>query len=477
MESNSNNKNEIEPLSAMVGRETVEVETETSKLNVFFWAMYDLANTIYSMVIVSLIIYRYVLVIGQLEHGMTYGEIAFIYGLVQGLMQVGLAIIVPFIGAFSDTVGKRKPFVISLAGITLLFASLLGFFHNITVVLIFYVLSNIGYQLSLTFYDAMLPFIASKEDIGKVSGFGVAWGYFGTIIALIVLLPLMLLWGDVISDPSQGTVTYGYTNYWITFILPMGLFLVLGIPFVFVREKQKKGKMPPLGKVLKSAFQQLRSTFKDIKRHRSMFIYLLAYFLIANIANVIVLYMMPLITDGLIVGTNGKASDIFGILFIIIATFSAVLFTYFVGKFGEKYGPKNCFYLIGVLWSSSLFIGIVLIFSLPYINIGLNFPFILCLLMGFIAGPALGGTWTANRIMITQLAPKEKFGEFFGFSNLSGKVSSSIGPIIFGVIIYVATGVGVSLKHSYGFALIAVALVMLLGLFILTSVEVTRKMD
>ena len=148
-----------------------------------------------------------------------------------------------------------------------------------------------------------------------------------------------------------------------------------------------------------------------------MFIYIIAYFLIANIANTLIIYMFPLITDGLIIGSQGKASDVFGIFFILIATVSAVIFTYFVGIFGEKYGPKKGFYFVGFLWGVCLTIGIILIFSLPYIDIGLNVPFIFSLIMGIIAGPALGGTWTINRIMVTKLAPKEKFGEYFGFSD------------------------------------------------------------
>ena len=147
---------------------SIEVETKTSRKNVFCWAMYDLANTIYSMVIISLIIFRYITVIGQKEHGLSYGQASLIFGLAEGIMQAVLALCVPILGAFSDNAGKRKPFVISLGGITLLFASLLGFFHDITIVLIFYILSNVAYQFSLIFYDSMIPFIASKEDIGKL---------------------------------------------------------------------------------------------------------------------------------------------------------------------------------------------------------------------------------------------------------------------------------------------------------------------
>ena len=276
------------------------------------------------------------------------------------------------------------------------------------------------------------------------------------------------MWGDVVSDPNQGNLTYGYTGYWITFILPMILFLILGIPFVFVREKQRTEKLPPMRKVISDSFKQLKSTFKDIRAHRPMLIYVIAYFLIANVANTLIIYMFPLITDGLIIGTKGKASDVFGIIFILIATVSAVIFTYFVGVFGEKYGPKKGFYFVGALWAISLIIGIVLIFSLPYIDIGLNIPFIFCIIMGVITGPALGGTWTVNRIMVTKLASREKFGEYFGFSNLSGKVSSSFGPIVVGLILTTADVIG---KYAWGWALIAVGIIMAIGLFILSFVD------
>ena len=455
-------------MSLDINDEEIEVETTTSKRNVFFWAMYDLANTIYSMVIVSLIINRYVLVIGQAEYGMTYGEVSFLYGVIALVMQVAVAICIPILGALSDNVGKRKPFVISLTGIILLSASFIGFYHNLTVVILLYIIANVAYQFSLMFYDAMLPFIAKREDLGKVAGFGIAWGYFGTIISLLIMMPLILILGDMNSDPTQGPLVYGYTGNWFTFILPMILFLVFALPFLYVREKQKKSKRPPIGELIRNTFKQLSATFKDIRKHKSMLIFIIGYFFVADIANVIVLYMTPLVTDGLIIGTGGTSSTTFAILFIIIATFSAVIFTYFVGKFGEKYGAKKTFYLVGALWALALSIGVVLIFTTPSIEIGGNLPFILSLVMGVVAGPALGGTWTAQRIMVIELAPKEKFGEFFGFSKLSGKLSSAIGPFVWGTVMLTYDVIG---KAAYGYAMISVGIIMALGILILSFVQ------
>ncbi len=450
--------------------EEIEVETTTSKRNVFFWAMYDLANTIYSMVIVSLIINRYILVIGQVEYGMTYGGVSFLFGVVALVMQVAVAICIPILGALSDNVGKRKPFVISLTGIILLFASLIGFFHDLTIVLLLFIIANVAYQFSLMFYDAMLPFIAKREDIGKVAGFGVAWGYFGTILSLFIMMPLILLLGDMnsASTVENPVISYGYTGNWFTFVLPMILFLLCAIPFIWVREKQKKAKRPPVGKLISNTFKQLGDTFRDIRKHRSMFIFIIGYFFVADIANVIVLYMTLIVTDGLIIGTGGDSSTTFAILFIIIATFSAVIFTYFIGKFGEKYGAKKTFYLVGVLWAIALTIGVILIFTTPYIEVGANIPFIFSLVMGLVAGPALGGTWTAQRIMVIELAPTEKFGEFFGFSKLSGKLSSAIGPFVWGTVMLSYDVIG---KFAYGWAMISVGIIMAIGIFILSFVQ------
>ncbi len=465
----SKEENDVKTPSEILRNEEVEYETTTSRRNVFFWAMYDLANTIYSMVIVSLIINRYILVIGQLEYGMSYGEVSFLYGLVSFIMQIGVAICVPILGAFSDTVGKRKPFIISLTGIILLFASLLGFFHDLTTVIIFYVIANVAYQFSLAFYDAMLPFIAKRDDIEKVAGFGVAWGYLGTILALAIMYPLIYILKDTVSTPpvlpGDKPVQYGFAGYWFTFFIPMVLFLVCAIPFLYVREKQKKGKRPSIGNLIKNTFRQIRSTFKDIRKHKSMFIFIIGYFFVADIANVIVLYMTPIVTDGLIIAGG---ATLFAILFIIIATMSAVAFTYFVGKFGAKYGAKKTFYLVGALWGIALSIGIILVFTTQYIDIGANLPFIFSLIMGIVAGPALGGTWTAQRIMIIELAPKEKFGEFFGFSKLSGKFSSALGPFIWGTVMLTYDIIG---KAAYGWAMISVGIIMGIGILIISFIK------
>ena len=464
--------------------EEVEFETKTSLKNVFAWSLYDLANTVYSMVIVSLIINDYILIIGQKEHGLDIGDVELIYGTVILVVQLIIAVGMPIVGALSDTVGKRKPFVIVLTGIILLFASLLGLSHSLWLVLLLYVISNMAYQWSLGFYDPMLPFIAAPKDAGKVGGFGVAFGYFGTIIGIAVMMVLQGFWGSANAVGEQQTqagnvllqgIEYGYYGRAVTFAIAMGIFLIFAIPFLFVKERQKKTKRPPVGKLIKKSFRQLGETFKDIRGHREMFKFIIGYFLIVEVANVVVLKMYLIVRYGM--GMDPGFSQIF----LIIATVSAVLFTYPVGMFADRKGAKNTFILICSLWFAALVIAVIA--SIVWFPIavpstfggegGWTFPFIMVLLMGILAGPALGGTWVAQRYMIIELAPREKFGEYFGFSKLSGKVSASLGPLIWGAII--ALEETIQLNVTYAIAVAVIGGIMLVGLVVILFVKPQKK--
>ncbi|MHA2309149.1 MAG: MFS transporter [Candidatus Heimdallarchaeaceae archaeon] len=459
-----------------VFEEEVELETKTSKKNVLIWSLYDLANTVYSMVIVSLIINQYILIIGQ-QQGLSYVQSEFIYDTVIMVMQIVIAIGMPIVGALSDTAGRRKPFVLVLTGVILLFASLLGLTHSLWLVLLLYVVANMAYQWSLGFYDPMLPFIAAPKDAGKVGGFGVAFGYFGTIIGIAVMMVLQGPWGSPNSDPDAGAVVLGYLGHPSTFAIAMGIFLVFAIPFIWVKERKKKSKISNVGLLIKKSFRQIWQTFKEIRSHREMFKFVIGYFLIVEVANIVVIKMILIVVDGM------QMTYTFAQYFIIIATVSAVLFTYPVGLFADKRGAKNSFILVCSLWAGALIIAIIATTVWAPIAVpgflggsgGITFPFVMVVLMGLLAGPAMGGTWVAQRYMIIELAPKEKFGEYFGFSKLSGKVSASIGPIIWGAIIAMSLNPNISLASAYALAVGVVGLIMIVGLVIILFIKPEKR--
>ena len=80
----------------------------------------------------------------------------------------------------------------------------------------------------------------------------------------------------------------------------MVLFLVFFIPFLFVREKQKKRKTYSTRELISGAFRQIRETFRDIKKNRPLFIFIIGYIFVSDVASVLIIYMTPLVTDGLV---------------------------------------------------------------------------------------------------------------------------------------------------------------------------------
>ena len=144
--------------------------SKTSRRNVFLFSFYDIANTVYSQIIQSTIILRYIQIIGQKENGLSYSKATFVFTTVQALSQILVVLLIPLIGAMADRMGRRKPLVISITGITLISTSMLWVHKNIVTAMALFVIANLAYWAALAVYDAMIPALSAEEDLGKTSG-------------------------------------------------------------------------------------------------------------------------------------------------------------------------------------------------------------------------------------------------------------------------------------------------------------------
>ncbi|MHA1398690.1 MAG: MFS transporter, partial [Candidatus Heimdallarchaeaceae archaeon] len=122
----------------------MSIVSKTSKKNVFLFSFFDIANTVYSQIIQSTIILRYIQIIGQ-QKGMGYDKATFVFTLIQALSQVLVIAIIPLVGAMMDRMGRRKPWVISITGITLVSTSLLWIHKSIAVVMTLFIIANLSY--------------------------------------------------------------------------------------------------------------------------------------------------------------------------------------------------------------------------------------------------------------------------------------------------------------------------------------------
>ncbi|CAN5838879.1 hypothetical protein BH23GEM6_BH23GEM6_09300 [soil metagenome] len=211
------------------------------------WALYDLANTIFSMNIVSFFFGLWVVNVmaGSDSH----------YGYAASISYAIIFVASPFLGALSDQAKRRMPFLVASTLICVLFTLLLGT-GGLMVSLVFFIIANIAYQGGLQFYDALLPEVSDEQNRGRVGGPGIGLGYLGSFIGLF-LGALLLTKGDVL--PVEGQ-TSAYAS---VFRLTAILFLLFALPcFFFVKERARVGRylrLSSLGAAGRQVFDTLRS--------------------------------------------------------------------------------------------------------------------------------------------------------------------------------------------------------------------------
>ena len=186
--------------------------------------MYDFANNIFAMNIISLYFALWVTVDKKGEDILYSFSLAF--------SMIAAAIAAPLIGMISDKLGRRKIFIIGFTLISVTFTALIGLSPSLLIGLLFFAVANFGYQLAATVYNALLPEITDKKTIGRISGYGKMFGYIGAIVGLVLVRPFVSIGG----------------RSW-AFVPTAIFFLIFALPcFIFIKEKPKsrgesKGKI------------------------------------------------------------------------------------------------------------------------------------------------------------------------------------------------------------------------------------------
>jgi UMF1 family MFS transporter len=154
---------------------TIGEERSISTLAVVGWVLYDLANTIFSLNIVSLYFSLWVVnVMGGTDAD---------YGFATSISMAVIFCASPLLGALTDQSPRRMPFLVVSTLICIGFTLLLGQ-GGLLSSLIFFAIANIAYQAGLQFYDALLPEVSNEENRGWIGGIGVGVGYLGSLIGL-----------------------------------------------------------------------------------------------------------------------------------------------------------------------------------------------------------------------------------------------------------------------------------------------------
>lgn len=352
-----------------------------SIVNVFSWAIYDLANTIYSAVVVTVYLPLYITTLSGKNTPV---------GVTATASMVAAGFLVPFLGNLIDRTGKAKFFLFVSTTLCVGATAAMSLNSSATAILISFFAANLMYHSSLVFYNTLLPSVAPPESQGFASGLGTGLGYAGTLIAL----------------PIAYAVDLAFGRRWV-FLIAAILFFLFAIP-IFL-------KVPEMKKTTDRKFN-LRKSIQNLLRNKPVLYFLAGNFFLVDSLNAAILWLSVFLTrvfsisGGKLIGT------------ILLLNFAACLFGIFLGKLTDRIGSKRVM-LVSVACLAAC-IGTLITFH--------SFRFALPSLIIF-GGAALAGTWTAGRKLLILLAPPGKLGEYFGFYGFTTRVSA-IGSSVLAIL-------------------------------------------
>ncbi len=375
------------------------------KKDILAWSLYDFANTIYSMNIVSLYLKRYIVQdLGYADH---YFDLPFAASMLIA------AVVLPALGAISDHTTKRKIFVFLFTLTCCMAVGLLAVVpaEFILGTVLLFIIANFSYEAAQPFYNSLLYSVAEGRQARVVSGLGVSVGYIGSIAGMLLVMPFVSgsLYGIEIPFVSGAGKTGAF--------LPTALlFFLFSIPlFLLVRERPAHApEKISMGQASRDVWGALRNT----RKYRGVLRFLIADYFFEDAAFTVILNIGLYCSIVLGLAENQITT------FLIISTISAVLGAFVIGKIVERWSLKNMLTLIMYGWVVALVL-FASSDSMPVIWV-----------LGSVVGVLLGGLWTTSRPMLAELVPREELGRFFGIFALSGRAAAVVGPIVWTTIIY-----------------------------------------
>jgi len=400
--------------------------------------MYDFANSGYTTVVLTTVFSAYF--VGVVAAGRDWGTLAFTTALSVSYLLVMLTM--PALGARADARARRRRFLfISTAGCVAGTAMLaMAGPNDIAIGLIALAISNYCYCVGESLIAAFLPEIAQPHALGRVSGWGWSFGYFGGMLALGVSLVLATK-AEAGGLPAQAYVP------WIM-VLTAAIFAVAAIPsFLFLRERSQATNRPEEG-----LWQRLGSAWRDTGDNFPDFRWLLVCgaFYQAGIAVVVTL---AAVYASVAMGFSMAQTMMLVFTVNIAAAVGAFSFGHVQDRIGHK--PALAITLAG--WILMVLVAFAAIEAWVF------------WLAATLAGLCMGTSQSAGRAMVAAFAPPGRLAEFFSLWTFAIQLAAVVGPLFYGMVTWLSGG-------NHRLALLFTGSFFVLGLLVLARVNFSRGM-
>ena len=383
-----------------------------NRLGVAAWCSYDLANSAFPTVITTFIFAAYfsqAVAATPTEGTVLWSRALTVAGLI-------VAIASPLLGAIADFSGPRKPWILVFSAGCVVLTALLWFVRPapdyVLTALGLYTMASIAYQFAIIFYDAMLPQIAPRDALGRVSGWGWAAGYAGGLLCLIACLWIVTTGGaDVLGLDVELAESVRATAPFVAL-----WFAVFSIP-LFVSTPDRPATGRSLSEATRAGLLQLPGIFGMLRRNPAITRFLVAHMLYTD--GLFTLFAFGGIYAAAEFGMKPADILVFGIVLNIAAGIGAAGFAWVDDAIGSK--KTIMLALAGLIVSGA---GLVLAQT--------DWLFwALAIMLGLFVGPAQA----AGRSLMARLAPQGIETEMFGLYAMSGKATAFAGPLVLGLVV------------------------------------------
>jgi UMF1 family MFS transporter len=373
---------------------------------IWSWASFDWANSAFATLVVTFIYASWFT--GAFGPTEEIGTQWWSWGI--GISAVLIALISPILGAAADRAGTRKKYLAWSVGICALGTASLAFItpdmNNAAFkALAVFVVANVAFEVGMVFYNAFLPDIASKERIGRVSGNGWALGYAGGLLCMGVALLFF------VKPNLLGLSTDGAWNIRATNLLVAAWFLIFSIPFFRnVQEPKRDAVKISIG----DSFRELAQTFRQIRRYRQVFRFLVARLVFND--GLVTIFAFGGIYAADTFNLSFDQVLYFGITLNVASGLGAWLF----GIVDDKVGGKQT-----ILMTITMLIMATMVAVWAPTTTWL---WVAGIMIGLFVGP----NQAASRSLMGRFVPPAHQAEFFGFFAFSGKATAFMGPLLLG---------------------------------------------
>ena len=414
------------------------------------WYMFDWANSVYSLAIISAIFPVYYKEIAKNGDSDMVTFLGFtllnsnLYSYALSFSFLIVAVILPLLSGMADYSGNKKAFMKVFVWLGALSCMGLFFFTDVSTLwmaILFSITASIGYSGSLVFYDAFLPEVVTRDRYDATSAQGYSMGYYGSVVMMVAALVLIMKHEAFGFDTTGEATRVSFLMvgaWWIGFSL---------IPFKYLPENPYGLK--PAGNIWTKGYEEIRKVWRSLSTQRDLKRFLIAYFFY-NMGVQTVMYLSALFgTDVL------QLKDIQLIPTVLMIQLVGAAGAFLSARLSSSRGNRISLLVMICIW-----IGICV--AAYFITTEYHFY-----ALAVVVGLVMGGIQSLSRATYSKLIPQNTIdhASYFSFYDVTYNLSIVLGTFSYGLINH--------LMGSMRYSALGLAVYFVIGMTFLISIRST----